>query len=183
MLFLSASEIFTNIVDGLGEIWAWVMALNWAEVWDYIKNIGLSGVALIAIRYGVPFLKGKTTNSKYQTLLDMVSALGETVNTVETENKTLKDGISLLLTNIQATAQVNATSKMLTADQQKMFLDIASKIEAFKPQLADKIEQAVSDGKITQDEALEIVEEASPELKQTLLTPINDLIPKSGEQG
>lgn len=180
-MFLSASEFFTNIVDGLAQAWAWVMALDWAETWNYIKNIGLSGAALLAIRYGVPFLKGKTANKKYQAILDGVLALSETVNAVKDEEKTLKEAVSLLLANIEATAQVNATSKMLTTEQRQIFLDIAQKIAEFKPLLAKKIQVAAEDGKITADEAMEIASEVSPEIKETLLTPISELLPKSGE--
>lgn len=180
-MFLSASEIFTNIVDGLRVAWETVKNLNWLEVWEYFKNIGLAGAALIAIRYGVPFLKGKTTNKMFIQLLNGVQALGSTVEALKTDNKTLKDGMSLFLSNIEATCSVNATSVMLTAEQKQVFLDIAAQCQAFKPLLAEKIISAVEDGKLTATEGMEIAQETSPEVAQTLLTPISDLLPKTGE--
>ena len=182
MMFLSASEIFTNIVDGLRVAWEFVKNLDWAATWEYIKNIGLTGAAVIVVRYAVPFLKGKTANKKYQNILDGVLAVTETVNTLSTQEKTLKEGISLLLSNIEATANVNATSKMLTTEQQQIFLDIAAQIAAFKPLLAEKIQEAVADKVLTAEEGMEIAKEISPEVGDALLTPISTLMaPKEGE--
>ncbi|MFA5195430.1 MAG: hypothetical protein WC401_06510 [Bacteroidales bacterium] len=185
-MFLSASEFFSNIVDGLLSFWATIQNANWSEIAEQIKNWVLTGAGagtiIVIISKIVPLLKNANAP-----ILKELGKIGEAllianteIKKLKEENATLKDGVKATISYLETTAQVNLSSKVLSEEQKTLFKSAIDTLQSTETKLAthvaNDIETIIADGIITADEAIALTEH-EPIIKKALGTRIEDLMP------
>lgn len=183
MYFLSMAEAIENIVKGLESAWKNIGTWDW----ETIKNWVLSGGALTALtlfaKFGIPFFKNsnkpilKELGTQAETIVNLV----EEVKSLRLENKTIKDGIKSTVQYLEVTADVNLSSKVLSAEHKEKFtiaLDTLKKFDSvIANEVVSKVENIIEDNVITADEAIDLAE-TNEKVKEVFGTKIADLIKK-----
>lgn len=179
-MFLAISDFWLNIGDAFNELFKNIEGWNWDNIMQYVQNIGLPTILLFGLRYIYPLIK----NSKKKELealekqLDILNQTKMEILNLRQEDRTIK---TLITKWIELQSEINVNSKTLTLEQKQKFIDIANglrEIDSEKTKdIADKIDEMVSDNKITSDEAIELAEE-NETVKEIFGTNIDNLIPK-----
>ena len=183
IIFLSATDFFSNIVEGLWELWLNIQNADWTTITTQAKNWILGGGMLALVIKAIPFLKNSN-----KPILKGLGEIGEALVTanaeikkLKQENATLKDGVKATLSYLETTANINLSSKVLSEDQkvalQTAIITLQSVGTELTNHVADEVEKAAADGVITQEEAINLAEHI-PVIEKTLGTPIANLIPK-----
>jgi hypothetical protein len=169
-MLLKLSQGIIEFINGIGT-WDWTTIVEWA------KNFVLSGSAIVAIKYALPFFKNSNRPilAQLAVLGEKIVAAEQTYQDLKAENATLKQGLFAVLGYMETSAQVNLTSKTLTAEQKATFL---SWLEVVKPLLHPEVvaeaQEAVADGVVTAEEVASIAEKV-PRVAEVLLTPLNSI--------
>ena len=184
MFLASMSEMYENIINGLGLFFEQVGDWNWTAIWNWIKGLSVSGSMLgglaILIKTIVPMLKNSN-----KILLNKIGALGDTLATTLTkidelhlENKTLREGVLGVVDYLETSANINISSRTLTQEQKEKFAIVATVLKQVKVPLVEsfvaKVEQAVADNVITKEEVLDIVDDI-PRVEEVLGKKISDI--------
>ena len=183
IIFLSATDFFSNIVEGLWELWLNIQNADWTTITTQAKNWILGGGFIVLLTRVLPFLKNSTKPilKKLGEIAEALLTANSEIARLKQENATLKDGVKATLSYLETTANINLSSKVLSEDQkvalQTAIITLQSVGTELTDHVADEVEKVVSDGVITQEEAITIAEHA-PIIEKTLGTPIANLIPK-----
>jgi len=183
MLILSASEVFSNIVDGLLNIWVQVQNMEWSTIFADVKNWVVGGGMVVFVAKVLPFLKNsnKPILTKLGEIAEKLLIANAKIDSLELENLSLKDGLKATVNYLETTAQVNLSSKVLSAEQKALFQNAVFALQAVGTELtthvASEVQTVVADGVITADEVITLAEHA-PVIEKALGTPISDLMPK-----
>ncbi|MCK9576877.1 MAG: hypothetical protein WC143_08645 [Eubacteriales bacterium] len=183
MYFLSIADFIENIVNGLNELWQNIGTWNW----EAIKNWVLSGSALTLLgvfaKYVIPILKNsnkpilKTLGEYGEKIVDLSSE----IKALRLENKTLKDGTKAVIEYLEVSADVNLSSKVLTAEQKQGFTTALNALKIidneFAKETVAKVEEIIEDGVITADEVIELAE-TNQQVETVFGTKISDLMKK-----
>ena len=159
-----------EFINGIG---SW----NWTDITTWLKNFVVGGGLLVALKYAVPFFKNSN-----KPVLNQLGALGEKIIQVEqtyqdlkAENATLKTATFAMLGYIEASAQVNLTSKTLTPEQKASFLAWLETVKPLlHPELVAQAQEAVADSVVTAQEVTAIAERA-PRVAEVLLKPLSQI--------
>lgn len=187
---MNLNELWVYIGELINQAIAWV-GVNWEAVVATVASVGgVSGVIVIAVnivKTVVPLLKNSNTpvlkmlgdfisaqTPKMDSLVLKITALESKVDTLETENRTLKDYIAL-------SAETNAKSVFLDAETKARYATFALALKSVPnttvQQIGAEVEKAIGDGEITPTEAVEIASKL-PIVEKALGTPISDIVPK-----
>ena len=184
MFLASMSEMYENIVNGLGLFFEQVGDLNWTNIWNWIKGLTVSGSMIgglaVLIKTVVPMLKNsnKILFNKLGELGLQTSNLLTKVDELQLENKTLREGMLGVVDYLETSANINISSRTLTQAEKDKFVQVATVLKQVKVPLVEsfvaKVEQAVADNVITKEEAIDIADDI-PQVEQALGTKISDI--------
>jgi len=184
MFLASMSEMYENIVNGLGLFFEQIGDWNWTNIWNWVKGLSVSGSMIgglaVLIKTVVPMLRNsnKILLNKLGELGLQTSNLLTKVDELQLENKTLREGMIGVVGYLETSANVNLSSVSLTKEQKEQFAIVATTLKQVKIPLVDsfvtKIEQAVEDGVMTKEEALDIADDIA-QVEQALGTRISDI--------
>lgn len=187
MIFLSATDFFENIVDGLWQFWVNIQNADWTTITTQLKNWIVGGGMLALVIKAIPFLKNSNKpilNGLGEISEALVNAIAK-IQELKSENATLKDGLKAVVSYLETTANINLSSKVLSEEQKQMFqtaiIALLSVQNELATHIAVELEKVADDGIITKEEALTIAEHI-PVIEKTLGTPIAGLIPKGDEK-
>jgi len=183
MFLSSIGEMWVSIAEGIAYGWDWLMT-NGGSLLQYLSYVltggGITTITIAFIKFGLPLLK----NSNKPVLKELANALAQIQTLAEKqdisnarieglieENKTLKEYLLLA-------SEANSKSVILSDEMKANFGYLAEGLKATEQQvaldIADKIENAIEDNTLTQEEIIEIAEEL-PEVENVLGMTLQDI--------
>jgi len=171
------NEILLKLSQGILEFINGIGGWDWLKITEWLKNFVVGGGMIAVIRYGIPLLRNsnKPVLAQLAVLGEKFLAMQQAYQELKAENATLKQGVFATLGYIETSAQVNLTSKTLTADQKANFLVWLESVKSLlHPDVVAEAQQAVADGVITAEEVASIAEKV-PRVAEVLLTPLNSI--------
>jgi len=184
MMFLAIDETLTNIAIAIQEWfngienWDWVTITTQAKNW--LVGGGMATLVGLTVKYGLPFLKNsnKPLLEQFAVQAEIITALQNKIVSMDESQKTVGN---VLGEWIGLQADVNATSRTLTAEQKQTFVDVASKMRLVNntqiTAAANEIDKIVEDNVVTAEEMVDLVKQTNVGQK-VLGTNINTIIPK-----
>ena len=183
MIFLSMAEAIENIVNGLQSAWQSIGTWDWETIKNWFVTGGGALAVGVFIKYGVPFFKNsnKPILRELGTQAETIVNLVQEIKDLRLENKTIKEGIKSTVQYLEVSADVNLSSKVLSANQKEKFTTALNTLKAFDSTFANeavlKVEKIIEDNVITADEAIELAE-TNEKVKEVFGTKIADLMKK-----
>lgn len=190
VMTMELNELWIYIGNLINQGIEWV-GLNWQVIGGAVLSaLGGGGILTIAvsiIKTVIPILKNTNTPvlkaigelvesvmPKVDVLVNKTTAMESKISLLESENKTLKDYISL-------SAETNAKSVFLDETTKAKYQAFAIALKSVPNEVAKtagiEIEKAISDNEITVTEALSIAKTV-PIIEKALGTPISDIVSK-----
>ena len=167
MFLSSLSEMWVAVADGIAYGWEW-LAANSGRIIEYFAYLATGGgvltIAISVFKVILPFLKNSNkpvlsqlalTLEKIETLAEKQEISNAEIQVLRDENKTLKEYLLLA-------SEANERNITLTEEMRSKFGYLADGLRQTENtaavQIAEKVELAVEDNTLTQEEIVEIAD-------------------------
>jgi hypothetical protein len=183
-MILSAYEVLNKISEAIMQFMTTIGEADWLAILEVVKNLavggGTGGLVYAVFRYVLPLLK----NSNKPILAEIAAqgliivTLIDEIKQLKEENATIKQVGIHTLHYLETSANVNLTSKTLSPEQKASYLQWIAFAKTLNiteaTKVAEEIEQAIADDKLTVEEAITISQNIKA-VNDLVLTPLSQI--------
>lgn len=183
MFLSSISEMWVSIAEGIAYGWDWLMT-NGGAILQYLSYVltggGITTIAIALIKVGLPYLKNsnKPVLRELSVALEQIKILAEKQDLANNEIQILRDENKTLKEYLLLASEANERNVALSDEMREKFQYLAEGLKntenAKAIEVAEKIEVAIEDSTLTQEEIIEIAEEI-PEVENVLGMTLQDI--------
>lgn len=183
MFLSSIGEMWVSIAEGIAYGWDWFMT-NGGAILQYLSYVltggGVTAITVAFIKFALPFFKNsnKPVLKELGVALEQIKILAEKQDLANNEIQTLRDENKTLKEYLLLASEVNERNMTLTDDMKAKFQYLAQGLRETENQkaieVANKVDNAIEDSTLTQEEIIEIAEEI-PEVENVLGMTLQDI--------